>query len=35
MNIKYEIRIHWSNEDDSYIAEIPELEGCVADGKNS
>jgi predicted RNase H-like HicB family nuclease len=33
MNIKYEIRIRWSDEDNSYIAEIPELEGCIADGK--
>ena len=33
MNIKYEIRIYWSKEDNSYIAEIPELEGCIADGK--
>ncbi|MBK6504660.1 MAG: type II toxin-antitoxin system HicB family antitoxin [Ignavibacteria bacterium] len=33
MNIKHEIRIRWSDEDNSYIAEIPELEGCIADGK--
>lgn len=33
MNIKNEIRIWWSDEDNSYIAEIPELEGCIADGK--
>lgn len=33
MNIKYEITIHWSEEDKSYISEIPELEGCIADGK--
>jgi len=33
VEIKYEIRIFWSNEDNSYIAEIPELEGCLADGK--
>ncbi|MEO6694405.1 MAG: type II toxin-antitoxin system HicB family antitoxin [Ignavibacteria bacterium] len=33
MKIKYEIRIYWSNEDNSYIAEIPELEACIADGK--
>ena len=33
MDIKYEITIHWSKEDKSYVSEIPELEGCVADGK--
>ena len=30
---KYEIIIYWSNEDNSFIAEIPELAGCMADGK--
>lgn len=29
---KYEIIIYWSKEDDSFIAEIPELSGCMADG---
>lgn len=29
---KYEIIIYWSNEDDSYVAEVPELPGCMADG---
>ena len=29
---KYEIIIYWSNEDDSFIAEVPELPGCAADG---
>ena len=29
---KYEIIIFWSVEDDAYIAEIPELPGCMADG---
>jgi len=33
MNIKYEIRIYWSIEDYTYISEIPELDGCIADGK--
>lgn len=31
---KYEIIIYWSNEDNSYIAEIPELPGCMADGSS-
>jgi predicted RNase H-like HicB family nuclease len=30
---KYEIIIYWSESDDSYIAEVPELPGCMADGK--
>ncbi len=29
---KYEIIIYWSNADDSFIAEVPELPGCMADG---
>ena len=31
---KYEIIIYWSKEDDCYLAEVPELAGCMADGKN-
>ena len=33
MNNKYEIILYWSKEDDSVIAEVPELAGCMADGK--
>ncbi len=29
---KYEVIIYWSNEDQSFIAEVPELSGCAADG---
>ena len=29
---KYEIIIYWSNEDDAYVAEVPELPGCMAHG---
>ena len=29
---KYEIIPHWSDDDDAYIAEVPELAGCMADG---
>lgn len=29
---KYEIIIYWSIEDHAFIAEVPELPGCVADG---
>jgi predicted RNase H-like HicB family nuclease len=32
-NLKYEIIIYWSEEDQAYIAEVPELPGCAADGK--
>jgi predicted RNase H-like HicB family nuclease len=30
---KYEIIIYWSKEDESFIAEVPELAGCAADGE--
>ncbi|HWC53750.1 MAG TPA: type II toxin-antitoxin system HicB family antitoxin [Chitinophagaceae bacterium] len=33
MNSKYEIILYWSKEDESFIAEVPELSGCMADGK--
>lgn len=29
---KHEFIIFWSAEDDAYIAEIPELPGCMASG---
>ncbi|MBC7797808.1 MAG: type II toxin-antitoxin system HicB family antitoxin [Pyrinomonadaceae bacterium] len=29
---KYEIVIYWSDADGSFIAEVPELAGCMADG---
>jgi predicted RNase H-like HicB family nuclease len=29
---KYEIIIYWSEEDSAFIAEVPELAGCMADG---
>lgn len=29
---KYEIIIYWSNEDRAFIAEVPELPGCMAHG---
>ena len=29
---KYELAIYWSAQDDAFIAEVPELPGCMADG---
>lgn len=29
---KYEVIIYWSDEDRAFIAEVPELPGCAADG---
>ena len=31
--MKYEVIIYWSAEDKAFIAEVPELAGCMADGK--
>ena len=30
--IKYEVIIYWSKEDKAFVAEVPELPGCMADG---
>lgn len=30
---KYEIILYWSNEDQVFVAEVPELPGCMAHGK--
>lgn len=30
---KYEVIIYWSEEDEAFVAEVPELPGCAADGK--
>ncbi|MGC1951341.1 MAG: type II toxin-antitoxin system HicB family antitoxin [Gammaproteobacteria bacterium] len=29
---KYETIIYWSEEDEAYLAEVPELPGCMAHG---
>ncbi len=33
-NYKYEIIIYWSKDDHAFIAEVPELPGCAADGES-
>ena len=32
-NIRYELIIYWSDQDDAFIVEVPELAGCKADGQ--
>jgi predicted RNase H-like HicB family nuclease len=34
MSIKYEIIIYWSAADNAFVAEVPELPGCMADGNS-
>lgn len=34
MMYKYEMLVYWSEEDGKFIAEVPELAGCLADGAN-
>jgi len=31
---KYQIILYWSQDDNAYVAEVPELPGCMADGAN-
>ncbi|MBK5944527.1 type II toxin-antitoxin system HicB family antitoxin [Halorhodospira halophila] len=33
MSIKYELIIYWSDGDQSFVVEVPELAGCMADGE--
>jgi len=33
-NIRYEVILYWSDGDKSFIAEVPELSGCMADGES-
>ena len=30
---RYEIIVYWSEEDEAFVAEVPELPGCMADGE--
>lgn len=31
--IRYEMIIYWSDEDEAFVVEVPELPGCMADGE--
>jgi predicted RNase H-like HicB family nuclease len=33
MILRYEINLYWSEEDQLFIAEVPDLPGCAADGE--
>ena len=33
MESKYEMIIYWSQEDGAFVVEVPELPGCMADGR--
>ena len=33
MSSNYEIIIYWSEDDGAFVAEVPELPGCMADGR--
>jgi predicted RNase H-like HicB family nuclease len=33
MMMRYEVILYWSEEDQAFIAEVPELPGCAADGE--
>ena len=34
MSIKYELIAYWSEEDQAFVVEVPELPGCMADGSS-
>ena len=33
MMAKYELIIYWSDKDEAFVVDVPELPGCMADGK--
>ena len=33
VDIRYEVILYWSERDQAFIAEVPELPGCAADGE--
>lgn len=32
MSTRYEMIVYWSEEDEAFVVEVPELAGCMADG---
>lgn len=34
MSIRYELIVYWSEQDQSFVVEVPELPGCMADGES-
>ena len=32
-DLRYQVTVYWSDEDGAYLAEVPELPGCMADGE--
>ena len=33
MEMKYELTVHWSDDDSAFVVDVPELPGCMADGQ--
>ena len=33
MSSRYELVVYWSQDDDGFVVEVPELPGCMSDGK--
>ena len=33
MTTRYELIIYWSKDDERFVVEVPELPGCMADGR--
>jgi predicted RNase H-like HicB family nuclease len=33
VTVRYKLIIYWSKEDESFVVEVPELPGCMADGQ--
>ena len=33
MNSRCELVVYWSQDDDCFVVEVPELPGCMSDGK--
>jgi predicted RNase H-like HicB family nuclease len=32
--MKYQVTLYWSDNDNCFLAEVPELDGCMSDGKS-